>query len=500
MSDNELPKALDPNLPVIVGVGQLLNRTDKGADPLEPVKLMAEAAAIAETDTGVTGLLKRAQVVAAVPTISWRYRDPGAIVAELHGAQEAKTWYASVGGNTPQSLMNRICSHIQSGELEVALLIGGEAGRARKEAKRHGGKPNWTIQTDEVAPDWLDDSPFLMGDEADMARNLIMPLQLYPVFENAIWHQSGRTLTEHVDFIGRMWSGYSQVAATNPFAWKRKAFTPEQIVDVTPDNRMVAFPYRKRMVANPSVDMASAAIICSAGKAAELGIPTDRWVFIHSASEAKDRSVSTRWDLARSPAIAAAGRRTLEQAGVTIDEVAHLDVYSCYPSAVQVATSELGIDPSRQLTVYGGLPFAGGPWNNPVGHAIAAMTDVLRSDPGSLGLVTANGGNIDKHAFGIYSTNPPASGFRFTSAQEQADEAPERPSVVNHEGGAVIESWSVMYDRNSEATKAHIAALTPEGERTWALNDDPDVMGLLTTTDATGLAVLVDGQGNFELA
>lgn len=499
MTANRSSVADDPRLPVIVGVGQILNRTDKGMAALEPAYLMAEAALRAEADAGVGGLLRRVGVVAAVPTISWRYRDPGALVAALCGADDAHTWYANVGGNTPQSLLNRICEHIARGELDSALLVGGEAGRARNEAKRRGEKPHWTSQPDDVQPDWLDDAPFLMGDAPDMARNLMMPLQLYPVFENAIWHQSGRSLADHVDFIGRLWSGYSRVAAANPYAWKRKEFSPEQIVEVTPDNRMVAFPYRKRMVANPAVDMASAALICSAAVATELGISRDRWVFVHSGAEAKDRSVSTRWDLARSAGIAAAGGAALELAGCDIDDIAHLDVYSCYPSAVQVALTELSIPADRQLTVYGGLPFAGGPWNNPVGHAIAAMTTTLRADPGSRGLITANGGNIDKHAFGVYSTEPPAAGFRCTNAQEIADRSPERAALVDHEGDARIESWSVMYDRHSAPTKAHIAALTAAGERTWALNDEPAVLQLLTSSDVTGQPVHIDGRGNFTL-
>ena len=33
----------------------------------------------------------------------------------------------------------------------------------------------------------------------------------------------------------------------------------------------------------------------------------------------------------------------LELAGVGVDDIDHVDVYSCFPSAVQVAAAELGL-------------------------------------------------------------------------------------------------------------------------------------------------------------
>lgn len=499
MSSSSLPAGVDPRTSVIIGVGQLLNRTDQGAELLEPVDLMIEVARLAEDDTTSSGVIKSVDVVAAVPTITWRYRDPAAIVASALGADGAATWYPTVGGNTPQMLVNRIASHIAAGDMDAALVVGAESGRARAEAKKADLRLGWTMQDDAIVPDWSDDSPLLFSDDADLARNLIMPLQIYPVFENAIWHRSGRGLDEHLEHIARIWSGYSKVAAANPYAWNRREYSPEELLEVTEENRMVAFPYRKLMVANPRVDMASSAIICSAERAAAIGVPTDRWVFIHSGTDAKDRSVSARSDFHRSAAMEIAGNGALALAGVGIDDVAHVDLYSCYPSAVQIALAALDMSPDRQLTVYGGLPFAGGPWNNPVGHAIASMVDVLRSDEGSIGLITANGGNVDKHAFGVYSTTPPEQGFRYDNPQAQVDADPARDSVVDHDGPATIESWSATYDRDPEPTGAHIAALTPEGRRTWALSSDPDVMALLTSEDVTGRAVHINGRGKFEL-
>ena len=118
---------------------------------------------------------------------------------------------------------------------------------------------------------------------------------------------------------------------------RRQAFSAQEITTPTDDNRTVGWPYTKRMVSNPDVNMASAAIVCSVERARELGVPSDRWVFVHAGADGKDRSMSERRDFHSSPAIGIAGSRALELAGVGIDDVAHLDLYSCYPSAVQLA-------------------------------------------------------------------------------------------------------------------------------------------------------------------
>lgn len=496
-------RSIDPRLPVIIGVGQFLNRVDKGSDAIEPVGLMAEAVRIAAADCGSSGIssevLSKVELTAAVPTFTWRYRDPAALVNAALGISGARTWYATVGGNTPQMLMNRICLSISSGDLDLAVLCGAEAGRTRGVARREGRDLDWTKQDDAVTPDWMDESPFFMGHEADAARGVVMPLQTYPVFESVLWHESGLSRDEHMHRVGEIWSGFSKVASENPFAWRREYYTAEEIITPTEENRLLGSPYTKRMVANPDVDMASAAIVCSVAKARALGISPDRWVFVHSGTDAKDRSISERPNFHSSPGIQVAGALAMELAGVGIDEIAHLDVYSCYPSAVQIAMGALGLGADRQLTVYGGLAFAGGPWNNPVGHAIASMVDVLRVDAGSNGLVTANGGNIDKHAFGVYSSRPPAAGFRYESPQQKVDQVPGIEAVVDHCGEAVIEGWAVMHDRESNPEKAHAACFTPEGARTWAVTADPEAMAEMVSWDMTDRVVVIDGAGNFDL-
>jgi acetyl-CoA C-acetyltransferase len=224
-------------------------------------------------------------------------------------------------------------------------------------------------------------------------------------------------------------------------------------------------------------------------------------VFPHSGADAHDTdSVSHRGDLSSSPGIRAVGRQALELAGVGIDDIAHVDLYSCFPSAVQIAAAELGLavdDTDRPLTVTGGLSFAGGPWNNYVTHAIATMVGVLRNDAGAYGLCSANGGFITKHAIGVYSTEPPADGFKWSDAQDEADvlTKPRDVAPEDYEGKVTIEAWTVMHGRDGEPENGIAAALLADGRRTWGTTQDADVLQAMTVEEFAGRPAQLDGNG-----
>ncbi len=498
--------SLDERTPVIVGAGQFLNRVDSGSDPLCPTDLMAQAASIADRDAGVA-LAGRADVVAAVPTISWRHRDAALLVAEAVGATDAHTWYPAMGGNTPGMMLNRMAGEIASGNLEVGLLVGGEAWHTRSRSLKADTRPDWPVQDESVQPDWGSTDSFEMGHPAEHAREIFQPVQTYPLFETALIHAAltenpGRTLEDQIALVGQMWAGFSKVAAANPHAWRREELTASEITTADSDNRFVGWPYTKRMVSNPDVDMSSALIVTSAAAARSAGVSRDRWVHCWSGTDGKDRVMSERHSFTRSPSIGVAGRRSLELCGVDLDDVAHLDVYSCFPSAVELFCREFGLDPlERQLTVYGGLAFAGGPWNNPVGHALATMVDVLRNEAGSLGLVTGNGGNVDKHSFGLLGTEPPPDGFRHEAPQREIEAETEGREVLEtHSGQVEIEAWTVMHDRDNASERLHAACLTSSGERVWGVSTDADAMLAAESRDLGGTAAEIAADGQLTLA
>ena len=489
--------ALDPRTPVLVAVGQV-NQRDESPDT-EPVDLMAAAA----REAADPRVLAAVDSVRVVNLLSWRYRDPGLLVAQRIGATRARTFYTGIGGNTPQSLVNRTCLDIQQGGAEVVLLTGGETWRTRMRLRARGIRPDWTRQDESVPqpPGGGDDVP--MAGPGEERVGLDRPSFVYPIFEQALRISAGESIEEHQRRTSQLWAAFSAVAAGNRNAWVREQLSAEQIAAVGPDNRMISWPYPKLMNSNNMVDQAAALILCSVEKARYLQIPEEDWVFPLAGTDAHDTYlVGERDRLDRSPAIRAAGERVQELAGVGIDDAAYVDLYSCFPSAVQVAARELKLpvdDAARPLTVTGGLTFAGGPWNNYVMHSIATMAELLRRDPGSRGLISANGGYLTKHSLGIYSTTPPSVAFRWQDVQDEVDREPTRRALTQWEGTGSVESWTVPFDRDGRPEKAFLAVLTPDGARTWALIADPQAAIATTAEDIGGAAVRVHPDGRATL-
>ena len=501
---------LDPRLPVLVGVGQVTIRSDQGDDPLEPVALMAEALRRAQIDSGGTGLLASADSIRTVNQLTWRYANAPLAVADLVGASPAHMATSVMGGNLAGVMVARAAAEIQRGEVDIVLLCGGEATRTMSRLKAEGSRPEWMVQPEGTPPAEVigDDRPLASAIEA--ARGAVMPVHVYPLFETALRARLGLSVDEHRSRLGALWSAFAEVAATNPYAAIRSGFTPAQISETAPDNRMISFPYTKRLCSNNQVDQGSGLILTSVAAAERCGIPRDRWVFLHSGAEAVDHwNVSNRADLCSSPALRLAGRDAFASAGITADDVGHVDLYSCFPAAVQIGAIELGFaDPEAEsgsgwggvgarlpLTVTGGMSFAGGPWNDYTSHGIATMAGVLRGDPGSIGVCTANGGYTTEHAVIVMSTEPPTSGtYTHSEPQDEVDSLPFVELDDEWIGEVTIESATVAHDRNGP-THALLTARTPTGERTWCASTDPAFMLRVETEELVGTPAMRTADG-----
>ncbi len=324
---------------------------------------MAACVRDAAADAGAPGLLARLDAVAVVYG-AWRYPDPGRLIADEVGSPEATTLLSYHGGNTPQSYVNALAARIQRGQLDVAVITGAETIWSRRRMRRNNIERSVTEQVD-VTPDERFQSDVTMSTDFETSRGLEQPVNFYPIFESAIGADRGHTIDEHRTVLSELWAGFNAVAVANPHAWNRTPMSAAEIREPTVTNRMVGFPYTKAMNSNWDLDQGAALLLCSAAAADAAGVPRDRWVFPHAGTDAHDTyAVTNRRDLHSSPAIAAAGARLYEITGTGPDDLAHIDLYSCFPSAVQIGAAELGIGLDRQLTVTGGLCFAGGPLNN----------------------------------------------------------------------------------------------------------------------------------------
>jgi acetyl-CoA C-acetyltransferase len=481
-----------------VGYGQV-NQFDENPD-VEPIDLMADAARVA-ADPHV---LQAVDSVRIVNILSWRYRDPGRLLAARIGADNASTRYTGVGGNVPQTLVNQACLDIQSGRADVVVIAGAETFRTRTRLRNRGVKPTWTSEPESVPFAEGANENLPMVGPAELRINLDRPSYVYPLFEQALRIATGESQDDHRRRIGALWSQFSEVAQTNPHAWSRSASSAEEIWAPSDDNRMISWPYTKLMNSNNMVDQAAVIILASVEKARQLKIPTERWVYPRAGTDSHDTyAVGERLELNGSPAIRIGGRRALELAGIGVDDLDLIDVYSCFPSAVQVAAAELGLplgDAARPLTVTGGLTFAGGPWNNYVTHSIATMAERLAGTSGQLGLITANGGYLTKHSFGVYGSEPPEHEFRWEDVQSAVDAEPTRVATVEWSGVGTVESWTTPFDRDGTAQKAFLAVRTPDDTRTLAVIGDAGEADATVREDIAGAKVTVhpDGTANLE--
>ncbi len=494
--------ALDPRLPVIIGVGQYVHRADSVDTGLDPVALMERAVLAAAADAGLDGP-PVADAVRVVGQLSWRYGNTPRMLADRLGLSPQRLDYTTMGGNSPQTLVNSTALDIQSGRLDIAILSGGEATRTRLRARKAGIELDWPKSPD-------GDEPTIVGEDlgmslqAEIDRGIYLPVQIYPMFETAIRAASGRSIDEHRDHLGRLWAGLSEVASRNPYAWSRDARTPEEITTVSDANRMIGLPYPKMMNSNNHVDMGAAVIMCSVDAAQRLGVSSDRWVFPHAGTDCHEHAyVSHRDTFSRTPAVEIGGRQALAFAGVDIDDVSVIDLYSCFPAAVQLGAASLGIDTTtRQWSRTGGLPFAGGPWNNYVMHAIATVVSDLRGQPGEYGLVWANGGYATKHAFGVYSTEPPTGGaFRHSKPQDEIDALPRRELAMPADaaGTATIEAYTVMFSRDGAPEQPIASCLLADGRRAWGMSTDGELAAAMCVGEWVGRKVELDATGTLSV-
>jgi len=480
-------------VPVLVGVAQVLQRTDDLDAANEPLDLMVLACQRAAEDAGSRAWLARAEAVRVVRGM-WRYTDPGRALAERLGCPSARTALTQYGGNYAQTATSRTFLDVQRGALDVALLTGAECGRTWAQLSKRGRLTGWSAAPG--TPDETIGEDLVLSHEAELARGIRQPIQMYPIFEIALRAARGESVEGHLQRISELWAGFSAVAAGNPSAWIRERKSAAQIRTPGPENRPVSFPYPMLLNSNSRVDMGAALLVTHEEMAARMGVPREKWVYPWAASDAHDHLfVSEREELHRSPAIRIAGRRALELAGVEAKDLAHRDLYSCFPSAVQVSAQELGLDTSQPLTVTGGLTFGGGPMNNYTMHGIARMAEVLRDDPGAVGLVTGNGGYLSKHSFCVYSTAPPERPFRHVEPQPEVDALPKRGVALAHTGPVAIEAYSVMYGADGAPEIAHVACRLPDGRRAWGNVSDRDAASAMTREEFCGRSARLDAEG-----
>lgn len=492
---------LDPRTPVLVGAGVAGQRLDDPSQSLEALELMVQALEAAALDAGSTALLGAAQQI-SVPEGTWSYADPGRLLSDRFGAT-ARTVLADVG-ILQQDVLGDACAQIATGAIDVCLVVGGETRHRAVRSRVTGTPAPETVQPDGVVADRRWTTSSLGVHDLEIIRNAVTPATSYALIEHARMHHLGRSTGEHRRALGELGASFAAVASGNPDAWDRHRYSADEVVMPTPANRMISSPYTKVMCSQWNVDQAAGFILCSVAAAERFGVARDRWVFpLTSVVSNHAVPVLQRPELHRSPGSGVAGARALELAALDADSIAHVDLYSCFPSAVEALAEALSMPAGRELTVTGGMSLAGGPLNNYVLQALAVLVPRLREEPMSVGLSSSVSGFLVKQGFGLWSATPGASASDpgafvhedVSAAAEAADDAP-RPVDAEHVGPAEVVSWTVDH-QSGEPFRAVVVCDTPSGARTLASTGDTAVCVAMLDGDWTGQPVSVRRDGSF---
>jgi acetyl-CoA C-acetyltransferase len=398
-----------------------------------------------------------------------------------------------MGGNQVYDLVIDTGAQIREGSIEMAVVCAAETLRTRRNDRASGTRTEYLPEREGAAPDDVvgKDQPLNTDVEREIGVETVA--RFYAMAETALRHRTGETIPEHCRRIATLWAHASSVAADNPNAWLRRPVTADEIATVSERNRPVASPYPKLMTSNLNVDQGGAVIMCSVEAAERAGVPRDRWVFPWSGAGAADHWYPTnRWAFDESPAMRLSGAAALELAGLTVDDCSLIDLYSCFPVAVQVAQRELGVDPTRTFTITGGLTFAAGPLNCYCLLPLTRAVGLLRESPAERAFLTGNGGSFTKHSAVVLSGAPPARLFRSASPQAEVDALPSRPTPTVRPACATLETYTVTYDRDMQPERAIMACLDADGGRHWAESTDLDVMHALLEEDCCGRPVALD--------
>ncbi|TVQ50048.1 MAG: acetyl-CoA acetyltransferase [Gammaproteobacteria bacterium] len=508
---------LNATTPVIVGAGQLTQREGDPQQALAPMALAAEAARLALADSGA-GTALTAQLDSLVVTRLFSDstprrahghgradNPPGAVAAQL-GATPRSRLYAEIGGNTPQKYLHLMAERIRRGEAAAVLLTGAECMATARAAVRAGLTLDW--QRHDAGE--FEDRGFgeRLVTPHELAHGLGIPINTYPLFEQALRAARGLSVQDHLVRMGRLLASLNAVARHNPHAAWPSRLAADALVTPSAQNPWLGFPYTRLVNARDNVDQAAALVLTSAGLARELGIAAERQVFLHGACDLNDRMLMLdRVDYARSPAMARTGQAALAMAGLGLDDITWFDLYSCFASAVEIACESLGLaeDDPRGLTLTGGLPFFGGPGNNYSMHALVEAVTRLREAPETYALVTGNGGVLSKHTASVLSARPPHRPWQPPDSrrlQSEIDAEAAPPVTETPEGEARIETCTVMHGREGPQLGIVIARLLDSGARFVANTPagDPAACQALMTDDAIGSRGRVspqDGRNTF---
>ncbi|KAH9879077.1 hypothetical protein J1614_002512 [Plenodomus biglobosus] len=496
-------------VPIIIGVGDIKNRSTAIADAKEPATLMLEAIQNALRDASSSSSSSIAELQAAIDSIdvvktwTWPYPDLPGLLAQKLEVEKSVRWkrYSDHGGDKPGKLFDEAAKRIAKGECKVAVVTGGEAlaSLSACAAAKKLPPPGWTVPSEAV------DSVFTptgrdLGKNMGAIHEIGAPIHVYPLYENAFRaHRKQSVQANHAE-SARLYADFSKVAEANEYAWNQgKADSEEVIGTVGEKNRMICFPYPLLMNAFNTVNLASAIILTSASFARTLGVPASKWIYPLSGAGTKDSDEFwNRPNFYTSPSISRSIDTSLELSGISKHDIDLVDIYSCFPIVPKIAATHLGLPitggGAKSLTLLGGLTSFGGAGNNYSMHALTAMTRALRAGKGKTGLVLCNGGVMSYQCAVILSNKPRQQGHYplVNPLPEQITDVEVPQLALKAEGDAIVETYTVEFKRDGSPLRGHVVGrLKSNGNRFLANHGDEQTLRQM----ASGASEIVGKSG-----
>ena len=494
--------SVEPSTPVVVAAAAVTHHPGEGFVPTSATALMVEAAHDALADLGGRGREVGTLVGGVwVPHGTWTEADPGRAVAAAVGAPTARSVRGELGV-LQHTLLAQGARAVAEGAVEVALVVGGENRWSGVVAGKAGeAVPSAPATATEHEPDEVLTPDDMIISPVEIERDLTTAAHQYAIIESALRHHDGRSVDAHRAFLGELWGRFAAIAAATPSAWDRRGLSPDEITTVSDSNRLIAAPYPKWLVSQWNVDQAAALFVTTAATAERLGVPRDRWVFPLAMAESNlVVPLTERAELHRWPALAVCGDRALGAAGVALGDIGPVDLYSCFPAAVQVASRELSLGLERDLTLTGGMTFGGGPFDNYVLQSVVAMVERCRADgPDVVGLTTAVSGLLTKPAVTVWSAGDPRRATQILDVTDEARAAtPTRPADPDAVGDGVVVGHTVVPRREGGAQVVAVVDVGAPGAnpvRTVGLCHDEAVIQRFLAEDLVGTEVELTAPG-----
>ena len=430
------------NRPVVIGVG-CINQKNSFDNLDEALILMEKATQLAISDSTNDDIKKYIDEI-QIPKGYWKYRDPGKWIASRNGIKDIKTSITKIGV-LQQNLINSACKRIVDGDIRASIILGGESRYKKILAEIE--------QKDFIETELNNNPDFYIKADDDLqleveAKELgNMAVGYYSIMESSL--RSNSDFDEHHKKIAKLYEKFSQVSSSNPLAWNDKEYTYEEILNPSQKNPTLAFPYNKFHCTSWNVNQAAAIIICSNEIADLLDVPESKRVYPLASSE-NNHMIATlqRPNLSKSTGMDLAADFILDICNKHDISPNLFDLYSCFPVAVEMFANSLGIKKFNNITVTGGMSFAGGPLNSYVINSTVKMIETIRQDV-NVGIVTGVSGMMTKQSYALWSNNPSIEFVHkdVTSKAKEID-IPVELSDLNKGFGLVL-GYTVLYSENS---------------------------------------------------